>query len=195
MDSTRIQSTGPKSEGPIAKNSPLQYPELGTHTRSLRNLVVLTAIAFTQACAIPAAEKPKKYVGTDTVGTFTADQIVGNWRMTPLQYSPTAEDPIVVVRINADGTAVARSTPPEGTEINFAFESTGTWQIVGDQLSTEMTSMKEVSGNQAAALVGSLMKGLVRKDQLSGTANPYVLTTTRMVLVNEEGHGVQYDRI
>lgn len=161
----------------------------------LKVLGLLAAITLTQACAIPAAEKPKKYAGSDTVGTFSADQVVGTWRMTPLQYSPTANDPVVIVNINADGTAVARSTPPDGAEINFAFESTGTWQIVGDQLSTQMTGMKEVSGNQAAGLVGSLMQSFVREDQLSGTANPYVLTTTRMVLVNQDGHGLQYDRI
>ena len=163
--------------------------------RKSHKLSVLSAVIILQACALPAAEKPKQYEGNDTVGTFSADQIVGKWRLTPLAYSFNDDTPIVIVTINADGTAVSRTTPPEGSGVNFAFESVGTWEIVGDKLSTQMTATREVSGNQAAGLIGSFMSSFVKEEDLSGVANPFVLTPTRMVFVNQEGHGLQYDRI
>lgn len=161
----------------------------------LKIILPLATLLFLQACAVPAAKKPTPYNGPDTVGTFTADDIVGTWRMTLLSVEKTPDDPVALVTINADGTAVATTTPPEGAEINFAFESSGTWEIAGDQLKTAMTEMREVSGNRAAAFIGGFASRFISKDQLSGTANPYVLTAERMVLVDDEGYALQYDRV
>ena len=157
--------------------------------------LVPSVLIFMQACAIPGAEKPKPYTGPDTVGTFTADAIIGTWRMTPVSTNTGPDDPVAIITINADGTAVSRTTPPAGSEVNFAYESTGTWEIVGDQLRTTMSELRETSGNRAAGFIGSLASGFVRKDQLSGSANPYVLSAEQMVLVSADGYALQYDRI
>lgn len=191
MISMRINLENDTSSTKLLK----QWQAKQRYLSRLSLLLLPATLFFIQACAIPAAEKPKPYTGTDTVGTFTASDIVGTWRMTPLSTTTGPDNPVAIITIKPDGTAVASTRPPEGAEINFEFESSGTWEIVGDRLSTAMSSMREVSGNQAAAFIGSVVSGFISKDQLSGNANPYVLTAERMVLVAENGYALQYDRI
>lgn len=156
--------------------------------------VLMTGLlaVFLAGCASSAPPPPPPYSGPDNVGAVNKNMIIGQWSgrlLNPVQGQPNNG---FTAAFNADGSTVYDVTDTQ-SGMGLKLQMVGTWSIQGDQITTQLDSVREVSGNALGGLMAKMMSGM--RDRMGGSANVYEASANRLVLVGKEGQAQEFTRI
>ncbi|MGQ7847497.1 hypothetical protein ACUNV4_23605 [Granulosicoccus sp. 3-233] len=155
---------------------------------------LLASVLAISGCASLSPPVRPDYTGADQVNTAEASQLVGVWRITPLNPYPDAEPQETTIEYLADGTVVGESIPGGESaavlgDARFTFR--GTWSLEGDTVVHEDVQMSTTGGNAMASMMTRLIGS---RQDISGSANIYELTADRIVMVGDDGNATEYVR-
>jgi len=160
---------------------------------------LLAAALFVGSCAaFTPAERPA-YEGEDTVGSLSAECIVGRWDVTPLNPLPGqasgSATPLTRVIYRADGIVVADLQAPVDDANTFdgaQLRLTGAWQVVDGQVVHDDVVMSTPSDNRSA----QLLVEMVNQSQAGAQsiADVSELSAEYMILVGRDGVAMHYAR-
>ncbi|MFK8079919.1 MAG: hypothetical protein AB8B97_06525 [Granulosicoccus sp.] len=163
------------------------------HYRWVTTILLLCTVLATGCSSLKTPVRPD-YPGADSVSTADAAQLVGVWSVSDLNPYPGNEPQTTTIEYRDDGTVTGLVVPKgDGMEAlgNLEFELTGNWVLDGDVLSHENMTMKSTNGN---AMGGLLSKIVNSRPAVSGQANIYELSDTRIVMVGSDGAAMEYVR-
>lgn len=155
---------------------------------------LLAASLTISSCASLTPPVRPDYTGADSVSSAQPSQLVGSWRVTELNPYPDAEPQDTVIEYRADGTVRGEVTPSGETAAlmgDIRFEFLGQWSLDGDTVVHEDVTMNTIGGNGMAAMMAKMINS---SENISGSANIYELSGSRIVMVGEDGNATQYVR-
>jgi len=144
---------------------------------------VLACSFLVVGCSAP---KRASYEGADSVGAFSAGDLVGRWNVTVLNpIDPDENNQTVTYVFNKNGTWVTSVVPDESrTAVTgpMTIEASGTWTIADTLVNSTIDEIKETSGSNYAPLIQAFVKPIIEK--IAGSVDPYEITKNRIVLVD-----------
>ena len=157
--------------------------------------LVATLVGAVGCAALAPPERPV-WQGSDQVGDVAPDQLVGTWRVTPLNPYPDQEAQSTVIEYRADGTVVGQIEPgAESAALlgDARFEMSGRWAVADGVVSHSDVEMDVVSDNAMARMVAGMINGAKR--DLGGTADVQELDANRIVMLGTDGAAMRYERL
>ena len=159
----------------------------------IRYLAAVVAI-FTLAMAACSSTSPERpdYNGADSIGGVADQMLIGQWRarsLNPIQGEPTD---LGVITYDPEGTVVA-TFKDEQSGLDLEYEMIGRWSIQGDNVTVDVESIDETSGNSLGPLVAVFMNAF--KKNMGGSFNVYESSADRVVVVATTGQAQEWNRI
>lgn len=152
--------------------------------------LALTALVAGCASSGPAESAPP-YTGKDQVGAVSKSMIVGKWSgrvLNPVSGQTTNN---FTATFSQDGKTVYTVDGQSG--MNLKFQMIGTWTVQGENLATQLESVRELSGNPLGGMMARMMSGM--RERMSGSANVYEATANRLVIVSDNGQAQELTRL
>ncbi len=152
--------------------------------------LALTSIITGCASSGPAESAPP-YTGKDQVGAVSKQMFIGKWSgrvLNPVRGQTTNN---FTATFSQDGKTVYTVDGQSG--MNLKFQMFGTWTVQGDNIATQLESVREMSGNPLGGMMARMMSGM--REQMSGSANVYEATANRLVIVSDHGQAQELTRL
>ncbi len=155
---------------------------------------LLAAVLAISGCASMSPPVRPDYTGADSVSSADASQLLGSWRINPLNPYPDAEPQETTVEYMADGTVLGETVPGgESAALlgDTRFQFRGTWSLDGDTVVHKDVQMSTTGGNAMASMMARMISS---RQNISGSANIYELSANRIVMVGDDGNATEYVR-
>lgn len=165
--------------------------------RSTSIILLATSAIFLIGCATTPAKPRERYAGVDAIDTLPPQMVTGKWQVRILNQTEDERESWQntemqsVTIFNEDGTMLnITKSGPMGLELH----TSGKWSLSESLLTSAATSTENKSTNPLGAIAAGFLNSF--KDNMSGTANVYEASESRLLVVNEEqGVALEYLRL
>jgi len=174
---------------------------LPTRLRGIKTLRIgmLAAALLVGGCAAFTPAKRPAYEGEDTVGSISAERIVGRWDVTPLNPFPDqahgSATQLTRVTYRADGIVVADLQAPLDDADTFdgaRLTLMGAWHVADGQVVHDDVVMSTHSDNSSAQLLVEMINQSQAGAQ--SIADVSEISAEHMILVGRDGVAMHYAR-
>lgn len=156
--------------------------------------LIVTAIVVSGCSSLKPPVRPD-YTGTDQVTMAKPAQLLGTWTVIDLNPYPESDPQSVTIEYKQDGSVHGLIIPQGESAAALGymkFNLTGFWQLDGDTINHTKLEMESAGDNNQ---LGSFISKMVSKHQsVSGQANIFEISESRIVMVGRDGNAMEYTR-
>jgi len=160
----------------------------------LASVALLLSVTMLASCTSFKAPVRPDYRGVDNVNTVDPTQLVGTWISTELNPYPGTKANSTPIEYRSDGTVKGTMTlEEEGMQAldDMKFELNGNWFLAMGVVYHQNITVKSLSDSALGTSISDLIN---RRPAISGQANIYEISDSRMVMVSSDGTAMEYVR-